>query len=161
MSSANLDFVVNSVCETCNNGWMSQIESNAIPFVKPMIEGQAIKHGEAAQDIVSTWLALRTLMAFSTTKRSWPPVMWHSFDWVYANRSIPPNWHVWLAKYHGSMPAHYETQAFQSIGGQPTPVPGIMMTSVLGYLAYKIVGLSGSMRLNYRANVLVRIAPHV
>ena len=32
-------FVEGRVCEDCNNGWMSALETEAMPILKPLIDG--------------------------------------------------------------------------------------------------------------------------
>jgi hypothetical protein len=52
------------VCSKCNNGWMSALESVAMPILKPLIEGTAnlyaCKGEEAA--IVGRWAAKTAYM---------------------------------------------------------------------------------------------------
>lgn len=57
------------VCETCNNGWMSQIENAAKPLLEPMIRGQRRAIPPRDQKTIATWMALKTLVAERMDKR--------------------------------------------------------------------------------------------
>lgn len=56
-----LDIVKTKVCEPCNNGWMS--ESAASVYLKPMMRGQGVVLDGAAQGTISTWAALKAMIA--------------------------------------------------------------------------------------------------
>lgn len=58
--TAAASHVLRAVCETCNNGWMSQLEAAVRPLIEPMIRGYDASLTPEQQIIVATWTALKT-----------------------------------------------------------------------------------------------------
>jgi hypothetical protein len=54
----------NSVCEVCNNGWMSQIENDAKPILIKMLKSKSFVLDKKAQVKLSTW-AMKTMLVFN------------------------------------------------------------------------------------------------
>lgn len=79
---------IKGVCETCNNTWMSQIESAAKPLLEPMIRGQRRAIPPRDQKTIATWMALKTLVAERMDKKVdvAAPDDYHDF---YARREPP------------------------------------------------------------------------
>ena len=59
---------VGAVCNTCNSGWMSDLEGIVIPLLKPAILGEATDLSIEEQLSVATWATTKS-MAFEYT---WP-----------------------------------------------------------------------------------------
>jgi len=57
---------VRSVCATCNNGWMSDLETEAQPLLEPLLKGEIIRLSEPEQMIAATW-AVKTVLVLGTT----------------------------------------------------------------------------------------------
>jgi hypothetical protein len=55
---------VNSVCEDCNNGWMSRIENEAKPILVKMLKGKSFVLDKKSQAKLATW-ALKTMLVFN------------------------------------------------------------------------------------------------
>ena len=89
-TSTPLDFVAKTVCGECNNGWMSKIETDAIPYVTPMIEGEQITLDRPAQISVATWMGLRTFMSRSTQDVPMAPLLRDWFRGFYETQALPP-----------------------------------------------------------------------
>lgn len=51
------DFVKGRVCEDCNNGWMSALETEAMPILKPLIDGKVsvLSISDAERTIIAKW----------------------------------------------------------------------------------------------------------
>jgi hypothetical protein len=54
--------IVRTVCERCNNGWMSELEERVKPIMEPMIRGQRVTLDVEQQLDVATW-ASKTVAA--------------------------------------------------------------------------------------------------
>jgi hypothetical protein len=54
-------FTTRSVCATCNNEWMSKLESRAKPVLEPIVDGRQTSLDSVAQEIVAAW-AVKTAM---------------------------------------------------------------------------------------------------
>jgi hypothetical protein len=96
-----LDGVVNRVCKSCNNGWMSQLEAASKPILLPMIFGESgVVMSAEQQTIVAAW-AFKTML---------------TADYMGADRVVPSSAYgrfydeqlrpisdavVWIAAYRG------------------------------------------------------------
>lgn len=47
--------VVKVPCETCNTGWMRNLEDGVIPFMKPMLVGEQVRLRPPRQKLLATW----------------------------------------------------------------------------------------------------------
>jgi hypothetical protein len=96
------NFVEGRVCESCNNGWMSSLETEAMELLKPLIEG--------AVNLLSISNYERTLLAKWATKTAY--VISHAAPL----KKVPPASHMRYMKDHaGAVPPHVEVFGQQSI----------------------------------------------
>lgn len=51
------------VCEVCNNGWMSSLETSVQPLLTPLIKGERSTISEAHGLTIARWIALKALVA--------------------------------------------------------------------------------------------------
>lgn len=61
---ANRRFKV--VCEICNNGWMSKVETSAQPVLTKLILGEKHFINQGEQEKISTWATLKTMVLHAT-----------------------------------------------------------------------------------------------
>lgn len=54
---------IKAVCRSCNNEWMSAVESAAKPFLEPMIKGEYITLDASALAIVTRWATLKAIIS--------------------------------------------------------------------------------------------------
>jgi hypothetical protein len=85
---------VNRVCATCNNGWMSELESVAKPILTPLVLGQKTVLDKHAQKVAAVW-ATKTAMVFqlATKHRS---IKRSQFHYLRTHLRPPPSAQVWL-----------------------------------------------------------------
>jgi hypothetical protein len=94
-----LDVKVKRVCEGCNNGWMSQLETKAKPILSPMIMGDnlPISLSGSDQKIVAAWAFKTTLMADFFTRR---PIFRQPLHADFFRDKTPPkNCAIWTGAY--------------------------------------------------------------
>ncbi len=89
------------VCETCNSGWMSELEHAVSQLLDPRaLSGRLLNQGE--QTLLATW-AFKTALTLNAAQphdqRTIPVEMARSFG---RNRELPDGTYVWLASYTGS-----------------------------------------------------------
>ena len=53
---------IRAVCEECNNGWMSQLESETKPLLKSILQNQHVEITEAGQGTLARWIAVKTIV---------------------------------------------------------------------------------------------------
>ena len=54
---------VRVVCQTCNNGWMSELETAARPVLTPLIAGSPCTVTEEAAQVIARWIAMKVMVA--------------------------------------------------------------------------------------------------
>lgn len=67
------NMVTGRVCESCNSGWMNEIETAARPYIEPMALGRGVVVPREAQAMIATWIVKTCLTAMLTTKE-WPRI---------------------------------------------------------------------------------------
>jgi hypothetical protein len=51
-----INTTVRAFCKSCNNGWMSDLESKAKPILEPMLTGTPKALGTSDQTLLATWV---------------------------------------------------------------------------------------------------------
>ena len=96
---------VKCVCERCNNGWMSQLETDVKPILAPMINGYRTRLTQSDQLVLARWASLKA-QCFDANPRG--PVPSSSSDarlTVRGGDSVleagrpPDRWAVFLGAY--------------------------------------------------------------
>ena len=96
--SGLLDATVRMFCDTCNNGWMADIEGAAKDLVGPMVQGVAATLDAYAQRMVANWAVLKGLVASQTSKDQ-QPIPDDHFRRVCAVQGAPANTAlVWIGQ---------------------------------------------------------------
>jgi hypothetical protein len=86
---------VKVVCADCNNQWLSEIQSRAKPFLIPLIKGERTALGTDAQQRVSAWCAMATMMAeYIDRDPHTIAVPQSDRDWLLNNGTAPPGAHL-------------------------------------------------------------------
>jgi hypothetical protein len=86
------------VCKSCNNGWMSQLQQRAKPYLLPLVFGDVTAFDARAQEILSAWVAMFVMVAehfdrykvVSSQKE-------RSFLWK--RQKAPANWKIWIGDF--------------------------------------------------------------
>jgi hypothetical protein len=94
---------VGVVCKGCNNGWMSELESRAKPYLEPMLHQHGRDLYEGGLRILATW-ALKTAMMvdqLSGTKRRSIPG--EEYAYLVEHGEPSERVRVWMATYAGSL----------------------------------------------------------
>jgi hypothetical protein len=157
------------VCGRCNSGWMNDIDTNAYPYLKEMIQGRAVSLDRQAQTAVASWIAKVVVTARSSPHdRSWIDPGWT--DQLYQRRLPPVDWYVWIEKYVGGAPLFFQQEDVSVVTPAVSPAvdqrrtirgQGVAATLVLGYLGVQILGISEVKLLNSDPQPLTRIWPVV
>lgn len=86
------NFVVKNVCEDCNNGWMSELENRAKPFILDLMnEDQTIKgHALDGKLALSRW-ATKTAFMIASTQQNQTTLPWTPFTNMRSNRDSGPD----------------------------------------------------------------------
>ncbi|MFI4957364.1 MAG: hypothetical protein ACHQAX_09190 [Gammaproteobacteria bacterium] len=89
--------IIRKVCQSCNNGWMSTIESSVIPILKKMLNGSCVLNENQILNLAQ-WIFLKVTTAehdredyVVTSKR-------HLVEFK-SSLDIPKNFNIWLGKF--------------------------------------------------------------
>jgi hypothetical protein len=88
------------VCKSCNETWLSALESAVKPVLVPLIAGRSGEVTFEMRRILSTWAA-KTVITAEHIDSSNAVIHQTDRSWLKDNRSPPPGWHVWIATYGG------------------------------------------------------------
>lgn len=161
VGSKVVELVMRRVCKVCNEGWMEQqLERPSQPILGPMLAGQAVTLDPAAQSLLAAWMA-KTAMVYGYTTS---PVMELAPDWLthmYQRQRAPDTWHVWIATYIGSRPvfSHHADITLSFPDDSPGTPHGVLMTLVIGYVAFKVLGVYGGTPSDPGPEVMARLWP--
>ena len=91
------DLVVNCVCETCNSGWMNQIDEAAEPFTTQMALGLETSFNTVADQLtVAAWMTKIALMFDQAAAR--PLVEPEDHRRFFTTKAPLPGSIIWLAR---------------------------------------------------------------
>jgi hypothetical protein len=93
--SVGLDFTVRKVCDSCNSGWMSSLESETIGILNPLISGLDLQLlSLKIQRQIALW-GVKTAMVLDHTQVA-PVLPSAQLARLRSHRVIPGNTRVWL-----------------------------------------------------------------
>jgi hypothetical protein len=88
------------VCTGCNNGWMSDIQKRAKPYLIPLIEGRSAVMGTAALEAIAAWCVMATMTGeYLTRDATAVAISQGERDWFRDHGTPPAHWKVWLGHY--------------------------------------------------------------
>lgn len=88
------------VCQPCNDGWLSQLETRVRPTLTPLITGERRNLIGNEQALLATWAAKTAMVAeyFRPTDRG---ISQDERTWLMDRLTPPAKWFVWIAAYNG------------------------------------------------------------
>lgn len=86
------------VCQTCNNGWMSQVENDTKPILLNLINGQKFKITKAEIEALAFWVALKVVTAeFAEKKESLYVTPFEERQEMMNKRKIPSFFNIFVS----------------------------------------------------------------
>jgi hypothetical protein len=141
LSKARL--TVRCLCKSCNNGWMSQLESETKPVVESILDGVVSALDTSAQSTLGGW-AVKTAMVLEATDPNRP--------WFYSNderyrlrtmRSVPQRTSVWIAKCVNQGDIYSAAKDHRRNPGDNS-IRAFSVTMAFGSLAFQVVTVKAS-----------------
>jgi hypothetical protein len=153
--------ITKRVCKICNEGWLEQrLEHPCQPILDPMLRGREATLGLPAQSVLAAWIA-KTAMEYRYAES--PPLAVEP-EWLkrlYEQQLAPDSWYIWVASYRGDRPVFAQhddiTMSFPDTAVS-TP-HGVLLTLVVGYVAFKVVGINVGTPSYPGADHLLRLWP--
>lgn len=87
---------IKCVCGPCNNGWMSDIQTAAKPFVVPMLLGRRINFHRKAQTVLAAWAAM-TVICGEYVIADIAAASAEDRQYLYNTHRAPRLWRIWIA----------------------------------------------------------------
>jgi hypothetical protein len=130
--------VVKWLCAACNNGWMSQLETDTKPIVESILTDKLTVLDAAAQTTLAEW-AVKTVMVLEAF---YPDREWFYSDEdrreMRAARTIPPYTEVFIAKCV-NQPNVYTAEKGHRTGQPNDGIRAIATTMGFGCLGIQVV----------------------
>lgn len=121
------------VCESCNSGWISEIEDRLKPVLSKLIEGSKIAITPEQQADLAIWITISTIMAEYTDPDS-QVIPEQDCIYIYEHRRPPDEWLIRFGHYLGS---EYFPRAYRHTYGKISDFP-FTENSVKGDANYQI-----------------------
>jgi len=132
---------VRAVCRTCNNGWMSDLETAVRPLIELMIKGYNASLTTDQQITVATWAAMKTAV-FEYVWTDEPILMAADREVVMTQNRPPASVQVRLAAVESN---GYPLRALgRGYEARPTGDRAICLTLTIGVLVAQVFGGPGA-----------------
>lgn len=157
-------FLAKCVCETCNNQWMSDIETKAKPSLVEMIEGHSVGLDQAQQEAVAKWLALKALVG-QYLRSDQSPLLNAWVSSFYLEKRPPASWQIRIGCYEGSQTVSMlSTPIDTTVVHQLVPFafkrPGFIFIFVIGKFIGQVFGTDQAQYIVPPSGHFIQIWPH-
>jgi hypothetical protein len=92
---------IRTACETCNNGWMSRLEQDTIPVLKPLLADLSIRLSSEEQILLATW-ALKTGMVLDSIYKLNRFFHRDECAGIREARTILAGTVIWIGRFYGN-----------------------------------------------------------
>jgi hypothetical protein len=129
---------IRTVCENCNNGWMSKLEEDTIPVLRPLLVDLSVRLSPDDQILLASWVMKTGVVLDSIYKHS------HFYqkeecEILRKNRTIPTGTVVWIGRYFGNA-LHAGLSDFVLDSPPHLKIAnGCVITFVLGRVVFQIL----------------------
>src|SRR6266567_470549 len=93
---------VNTVCHTCNNTWMSQLEQKNIPALSAMVDNTPFEIDPGRQRLLREWSVKTAMINDSTKVRNGNQKFYALGERTAMRESRPDRTRIWLGQLDGS-----------------------------------------------------------
>jgi hypothetical protein len=137
--SDNPEVLINCVCQKCNNGWMSNLESENQRQIGAMIHDQRIELEPAMQKALARWSVLKAMVIEAANRQRT-----HFYDESERQSlkpplsAIPVRTCVWIGRFSESSFHVGGTSVWGPIANIPKALHGCVTTLVIGHLVIQI-----------------------
>lgn len=113
------NYVSRFVCDDCNGGWMSQLESDIKPILLPLIHGSGslADLSEDDKNLISRWAIKTTCVIDSVGPVEKPTWIAADASLIRTTTTLPKGWVVFAKMYTPSHEAKYDRSTYWSVEG--------------------------------------------
>ncbi len=131
------ELLVRWVCRQCNNGWMSQLESQAKPFLQPLLMGEHCFLDMSGQATIALW-SMKTAMVLEALdepeQRAYTQI---ERERLRTMSAIPWRTSVWLA---ASVDRSFFLSSKSRHSGEgPNPMSGVSITVAFAHVVLQVL----------------------
>jgi len=107
------------VCDDCNNGWMSRLESKTKPILLPLINGTASLGSLSKEEkiLISRWAAKTTCVIDSVNQPTDSIYLAAEPTEIRVRYNLPPGWAVFARRHSATNPIGFVTNDFWWVEG--------------------------------------------
>ena len=131
---------IRTVCETCNNGWMSELEEDVIPVLRPLLLDLSIPLSSEQQSLLATWVMKTGMVLDSIYKH----VHFYQKDErknLRQSRTVPDGTAIWIGRFFGNG-KHAGLSDFALDSPPHLKVAnGCVITFVLGHVIFQVLSV--------------------
>ena len=129
---------IRTVCTTCNNGWMSKLEQDTIPVLRPLLVDLSVRLSPEQQSLLASW-AMKTGVVLDSIHKHTRFYRKEECKNLRENRTIPTGTVVWIGRYLGN--GLHAGQSDFSLDSPPHRkiANGCVITFVLGHVVFQIL----------------------
>jgi hypothetical protein len=131
------ELTVRCVCRSCNNGWMSQLESQTKPLLQPLLMGEHSSLDPADQAILALWCMKPAMVLEALDKPELRAYTQRERERLRTVSAIPWRTAMWLA---GSVDqSFFLSGKNRHLGEASNPIPGSSITMVFAHVALQVL----------------------
>lgn len=148
----NREVEIRTVCKNCNNGWMSELESESMPLLGSMLEDVALGLDTSHQTLAAAW-ATKTAVVLDSIKRRDRFYTESECNNLRTARDIPLGTKIWVGRYFGrSLHAGGGTVRYDAPGTAGV-AQGSVVTLLVGHLIFQVFTMR--IRAGYGASITI------
>lgn len=132
--------LVKCVCKTCNNGWMSRLESKSIPTIGNLLDDISLTLDTDQQKTMALWAAKTTMVA-DAGRRKGSFYTSEEREALKDHSQIPAGTSIWVGRFFGrSLSVITNGSAIRTLHGTAVGTFHIC-TIVVGHLIFQVMTL--------------------
>jgi hypothetical protein len=136
------EITINTVCRTCNNGWMSQLEEKNVARLKPMLLNTAITLDPGGMKLLAEWAVKTAMVAESIKPRNDNENFFTRAERIAMRecQAIPERTRVWIgALTESHIGCHGTDFTIMADGGKTRIGTGSVCTVYVGHFVVQTV----------------------
>lgn len=139
---ANPELKIGTVCECCNNGWMSKLEEQNIPLIGCLLQDISMSLDAAQQSSIAVW-TLKTAMVLDSVNTRDRSLFYkrNACESLRLSFAIPSRTNIWIGRCSLSSLGAFGTDLWIDTPDTPRVAKGCATTIVVGHLAIQILAV--------------------
>jgi hypothetical protein len=138
--SGNPEIRVNCVCSQCNSGWMSTLESENKPHMRPMMNDEATVLEPSQQKLLARWAVLKATIIEAANRQKIPfYTQAERFAFEPPSAFLPVRTFVWIGRLSQKGFHAGGTEIWREMGNISRAAHGAVTTIIVGHLVIQVL----------------------